>query len=66
MAPDAFFDFMYNATDARPHQVLREDYYYYYYPPTMLMDLAADYGFKAEQCDDWSGNRQAKLQLRQG
>lgn len=62
MAPDAFFDFTYNATDSRPHQVLREDYYY---QPEQLMDLAARHGFAVEPRDDWSGNAQAKVRLRQ-
>lgn len=61
MAPKAFFDFTYNATDSRPHQVLREDYYY---PPEQLVELADAYGFEAELRDDWSGNRQAKMRLR--
>ncbi len=61
MAPDAFFDFTYNSTDARPHQVLREDYYY---RPVQLIDLAARHGLIAEPRDDWSGNAQAKMRLR--
>ncbi|HSK91134.1 MAG TPA: class I SAM-dependent methyltransferase [Euzebyales bacterium] len=61
MAPDAFFDFTYNATDGRPHQVLREDYYY---RPEDLVALADRHGFTAELRDDWSGNRQAKMRLR--
>jgi hypothetical protein len=61
MAPKGFFDFTYNATDGRPHQVLREDYYY---EPKRLLALAEAHGFEAEQRDDWSGNRQAKIRLR--
>lgn len=61
MAPEAFFDFTYNATGGQPHQVLREDYYY---RPDQLIDLAGRYGFVAEQRQDWSGNAQSKLRLR--
>jgi len=61
MAPKAFFDFTYNATDGLPHQVLREDYYY---PPERLVELAEAHGFEAELRDDWDGNRQAKMRLR--
>jgi hypothetical protein len=61
MAPKAFLDFTYNATDGKPHQVLREDYYY---RPERLVELAEAHGFEAELRDDWSGNRQAKMRLR--
>ncbi len=63
MAPGAFFDFTYNRTDTRPHQVLREDYYY---RMEQLRDLAARHGLTAEARDDWSGNAQAKMRLRAG
>ncbi|HSK97704.1 MAG TPA: class I SAM-dependent methyltransferase [Euzebyales bacterium] len=61
MAPKAFFDFTYNRTEGRPHQVLREDYYY---RTEQLADLAEAHGFDAEPRDDWTGNRQAKMRLR--
>jgi len=61
MAPDAFFDFTFNATDGREHQVLREDYYY---RPDHLAELAARYGFTAELRTDWDANAQAKMRLR--
>lgn len=61
MAPDAFFDFTFNATDGHEHQVLREDYYY---RPDHLADLAATHGFTAELREDWDGNAQAKMRLR--
>ncbi|CAN5832109.1 class I SAM-dependent methyltransferase [soil metagenome] len=61
MASGAFFDFTYNATDSRSHQVLREDYYY---QPEQLMDLASRHGFAAELRPDWTGNKQAKMRLR--
>jgi SAM-dependent methyltransferase len=61
MAPNGFLDFTYNATDERPHQVLREDYYY---RPERLIELAEAHGFSAEPRLDWSGNRQAKMRLR--
>jgi SAM-dependent methyltransferase len=61
MAPDAFFDFTFNATDGRDHQVLREDYYY---RPELLIQLAEAHGFEAELRTDWSGNAQAKMRLR--
>lgn len=61
MAPKGFFDFTFNATDGRQHQVLREDYYY---RPEQLVELAAAHGFEAELRTDWSGNAQAKMRLR--
>jgi ubiquinone/menaquinone biosynthesis C-methylase UbiE len=61
MTPKAFFDFTFNSTDGRPHQVLREDYYY---RPEQLIELAAAHGFEAELRTDWSGNAQAKMRLR--
>lgn len=61
MAPDAFFDFTFNATESREHQVLREDYYY---RPEHLAALAGRYGFTAEPRDDWDANAQAKMRLR--
>jgi len=61
MTPKAFFDFTYNSTEGRPHQVLREDYYY---RPEQLVELAAAHGFEAEPRPDWSGNAQAKMRLR--
>jgi ubiquinone/menaquinone biosynthesis C-methylase UbiE len=61
MTPKAFFDFTFNATDGRAHQVLREDYYY---RPELLIQLAEAHGFEAELRTDWSGNAQAKMRLR--
>ena len=61
MAPGAFFDFTYNATDARPHRVLREDYWY---KPEELAARAEHHGFEAEPRPDWKGNKQAKMRLR--
>jgi ubiquinone/menaquinone biosynthesis C-methylase UbiE len=61
MTPKAFFDFTFNSTEERPHQVLREDYYY---RPEQLVELAAAHGFEAEPRPDWSGNAQAKMRLR--
>jgi len=61
MAPDAFFDFTFNATDGRDHQVLREDYYY---RPDHLAGLAGRHGFTAELREDWDANAQAKIRLR--
>jgi hypothetical protein len=61
MAPGAFFDFTFNATSGREHQVLREDYYY---RPDHLTALAANHGFTAEMRPDWAANTQAKMRLR--
>lgn len=61
MAPGAFFDFTFNATRDRPHQVLREDYYY---RPERLIEVADHHGFAAEVRPDWSGNAQARMRLR--
>jgi SAM-dependent methyltransferase len=61
MVTDAFFDFTFNATDGREHQVLREDYYY---RPDHLAELAARHGFTTELRTDWDANAQAKMRLR--
>jgi ubiquinone/menaquinone biosynthesis C-methylase UbiE len=61
MTPKASFDFTFNATDGRAHQVLREDFYY---RPEQLIQLAEAHGFEAELRTDWSGNAQAKMRLR--
>ena len=62
MAPGAFFDFTYNATAGREHQVLREDYHY---RPDSLVVLASEHGFSAELRTDWTANKQAKMRLKQ-
>ncbi|HEX9978303.1 MAG TPA: class I SAM-dependent methyltransferase [Acidimicrobiia bacterium] len=59
--PDGFFDFTYNeSADGTYWGVLREDFFY---PRSMLVDLAARYGYTAEPMPDWV-HPQAKLRLR--
>ncbi|UED85396.1 class I SAM-dependent methyltransferase [Streptomyces profundus] len=50
LAPDGFFDFTYDRTEGREHQVLREDFYY---RTETLVALAERHGLKAQFMDDW-------------
>jgi SAM-dependent methyltransferase len=58
--PDGFFDFTYNESGSdRYWGTLREDYFY---PAEMLIGLAAEQGFAAEEMTGWQ-HPQAKLRL---
>lgn len=62
LRPDGFFDFTYNATSGREHQVLHEDYYY---RPETLIAAAERRGLRAEQMTDWEGrHKQSKIRVR--
>jgi SAM-dependent methyltransferase len=59
--PDGVFDFTYNESGSdRYWGTLREDYFY---PADMLVGLAAEHGFSAEEMTDWV-HPQSKLRLR--
>lgn len=60
MRPDGFFDFTFNETHEREHQVVREDWYY---RAASLIRVAESAGFHARKLDDWHGNKQSKLRL---
>ncbi len=63
LAPEGFFDFTFNRTEAQEHHVLWEDFYY---RTETLASLAERHGLTAELMQDWerSKHRQSKLRLR--
>ncbi|GLW06129.1 methyltransferase [Microtetraspora sp. NBRC 13810] len=62
MKPDAWFDFTFDRTEGREHQVLREDFYY---RTETLVDLAARHGLTARFMDDWERlpHKQSKIRI---
>jgi SAM-dependent methyltransferase len=62
MAPGAFFDFTFDRTTGREHQVLHEDFYY---RTETLIELAATYGLRGEFMADWERlkHKQSKIRL---
>jgi SAM-dependent methyltransferase len=50
LAPGGFFDFTYDRTEGREHQVLREDFYY---RTDTLLALAERHGLRARFLEDW-------------
>jgi SAM-dependent methyltransferase len=50
LAPGGFFDFTYDRTEGREHQVLREDFYY---RTDTLLALAERHGLRARFLPDW-------------
>ncbi|MCK1796452.1 class I SAM-dependent methyltransferase [Streptomyces sp. XM4193] len=65
LAPGGFFDFTYNRTEGKEHQVLREDFYY---RTSTLLELAEAHGLRACAMPDWDErpHRQSKIRLRHG
>ncbi|WP_084960052.1 class I SAM-dependent methyltransferase [Thermoactinospora rubra] len=62
MKRDGWFDFTFDRTEGKEHQVLREDFYY---RTETLLDLAARHGFRGEFMQDWEGrHKQSKIRLR--
>jgi SAM-dependent methyltransferase len=61
MAPGAFFDFTFDRTEGREHQVLGEDFFY---RTETLVNLAAEYGFQARFMDDWEQGLHPQSKLR--
>ncbi|MFC4060748.1 class I SAM-dependent methyltransferase [Planomonospora corallina] len=62
MRPGGWFDFTFDRTEGREHQVLREDFYY---RTETLVDLAAKYGLTAKFMDDWEElpHKQSKIRI---
>ncbi|GAA5041874.1 SAM-dependent methyltransferase [Thermocatellispora tengchongensis] len=62
MKPGGWFDFTFDRTEGREHQVLREDFYY---RTETLLDLAARYGLAARFMDDWEKlpHKQSKIRI---
>ncbi|MDF5753381.1 class I SAM-dependent methyltransferase [Spongiactinospora sp. TRM90649] len=62
MKPGAWFDFTFDRTEGREHQVLREDFYY---RTETLIDLAARYDLTGRFMDDWEKlpHKQSKIRL---
>ncbi|TPQ15761.1 class I SAM-dependent methyltransferase [Streptomyces sporangiiformans] len=62
LAPGGFFDFTFDRTEGREHQVLHEDFYY---RTSTLVEQAAKYGLSARFMDDWETlpHLQSKLRL---
>ncbi|ORT57879.1 class I SAM-dependent methyltransferase [Streptomyces sp. CB03238] len=62
LAPGGFFDFTYDRTEGREHQVLGEDFYY---RTETLVRLAEKHGLAAHFMDDWERlpHGQSKLRL---
>ncbi|MBT2368781.1 class I SAM-dependent methyltransferase [Streptomyces sp. ISL-10] len=61
LAPGGFFDFTYDRTEAREHQVLGEDFYY---RTQTLISLAARHGLAARFMDDWERLPHGQSKLR--
>ncbi|MCG5214434.1 class I SAM-dependent methyltransferase [Streptosporangium sp. KLBMP 9127] len=62
MKPGGWFDFTFDRTEGREHQVLREDFYY---RTETLIDLAARHGLAAKFMDDWEllPHKQSKIRI---
>ncbi|GGS58620.1 methyltransferase [Planobispora rosea] len=62
MRPGGWFDFTFDRTEGREHQVLREDFYY---RTETLLDLAAKHGLAARFMDDWEKlpHKQSKIRI---
>ncbi|MEU5884216.1 class I SAM-dependent methyltransferase [Spirillospora sp. NPDC047279] len=62
LAPGGFFDFTFNRTEGKEHQVLREDFYY---RTGTLVELAGKHKLDASFMDDWeqTAHKQSKLRV---
>ena len=62
LAPGGFFDFTFDRTEGREHQVLHEDFYY---RAETLVALAARHGLSARLMEDWEElpHRQSKMRV---
>nr|WP_309505087.1 class I SAM-dependent methyltransferase [Streptomyces sp. KM273126] len=62
LAPGGFFDFTFDRTEGREHQVLHEDFYY---RTETLVALAARHGLSAHLMEDWEElpHRQSKMRV---
>ncbi|HEY9522526.1 MAG TPA: class I SAM-dependent methyltransferase [Thermopolyspora sp.] len=62
MKPDGWFDFTFDRTEGREHQVLREDFYY---RAETLINLARKHRLNATFMDDWEQlpHKQSKIRV---
>ena len=62
MKPGGWFDFTFDRTEGKEHQVLREDFYY---RTETLMALADRHGLARTFMDDWERlrHRQSKIRI---
>ncbi|MGA5451188.1 class I SAM-dependent DNA methyltransferase [Streptomyces umbrinus] len=62
LAPGGYFDFTFDRTEGREHQVLHEDFYY---RTETLVALAATHGLSARFMDDWEAlpHRQSRMRV---
>ncbi|WP_435876929.1 class I SAM-dependent DNA methyltransferase [Streptomyces acidicola] len=62
LAPGGFFDFTFDRTEGREHQVLHEDFYY---RTETLVALAARHGLSARLMEDWEElpHRQSRMRV---
>ena len=62
MKPGRWFDFTFDRTEGKEHQVLREDFYY---RTETLMALADKHGLRGTFMDDWERlrHRQSKIRI---
>jgi SAM-dependent methyltransferase len=62
MRPGGWFDFTFDRTEGKEHQVLREDFYY---RTETLIALAAKHGLTAKFMDDWERlpHKQSKIRI---
>jgi SAM-dependent methyltransferase len=65
LAPGGWFDFTFDRTEGKEHQVLREDFYY---RTETLVALAAKHGLSARFMDDWEKlpHGQSKIRVTHG
>ena len=65
LAPGGFFDFTFDRTEGREHQVLHEDFYY---RTETLVKLAERYGLRGQFMDDWEKrpHGQSKIRITHG
>ncbi|MBE1610909.1 methyltransferase [Actinopolymorpha pittospori] len=65
LAPGGFFDFTFDRTEGREHQVLHEDFYY---RTETLVKLAERYGLRGQFMDDWETrpHGQSKIRITHG
>ncbi|MGH4034379.1 class I SAM-dependent methyltransferase [Actinomycetota bacterium Odt1-20B] len=61
LAPGGHFDFTFDRTEGKEHQVLREDFYY---RTQTLVELAAQYGLSARFMADWEDKPHGQSKIR--
>jgi SAM-dependent methyltransferase len=62
LKPSGWFDFTFDRTEGKEHQVLREDFYY---RTETLVALATEHGLRARFMDDWERlpHKQSKIRI---